>query len=484
MATILIVDDEPDILVVVEAVLRSAGHEVMSFSEPQAVLEAARRHAVDAMILDVMMPGCSGFDLLGQLRREPSLAEVPILFLSALDSASERIRGLREGADDYLGKPFAPEELTLRLERLLRRGSGPSSRFSAADSAAGAADAAGGSGAPSGAPDEVAAEPAWPFSAASTEVEDEMPEALGRYQVLNLLGEGSMGAVYRGWDPKLQRMVALKTLKPRMDVPRMSHQDLVDRLLHEAVMVARFNHPNIVAVFDVGDAPDTTFIAMEFVDGPTLHKHLKRVGRLNADEVASLGLQMARALGAAHARGVVHHDVKPGNVLLDGFGGAKVADFGLANWIYTLAHDSGHIFGTPGFLAPEALTGKGYDEASDLFALGAVLYLALTGVNAFIGHTVTETVRNTLRGDVEAPSTLNPQVPEALEALVMRLLERDREHRFRNAGELTEALEEAGARAVPVGLGSTRSSGGSTRPESTAHSVILRTVTREMVGEA
>jgi len=473
MATILIVDDEPDILVVVEAVLRSAGHQVLCFSEPTAVLEAALRQPVDAMILDVMMPGFSGFDLLGMLRKEPLLNDVPVLFLSALDSAEERIRGLREGADDYLGKPFAPEELVLRLQRLLVR-----------------SDRTGSSVPPPGGPSDepsansAAPAPPWDPESESGDGGEAMPEALGRYQVLNLLGEGSMGAVYRGWDPKLQRMVALKTLKPRMEIPRMSRQDLVERLLHEAIMVARFSHPNIVAVFDVGDAPETTFIAMEYVDGPTLHKHLKRVGRLAPDEVASLAMQMAQALGTAHARGVVHHDVKPGNVLLDGLGGAKVADFGLASWIYTLANDSGHIFGTPGFLAPEALTGNGYDEASDLFALGAVLYLSLTGVNAFIGHTVTETVRNTLRGDVDRPSDLNPQVPKDLEDLVMRLLERDREHRFRTAKELIEALHDLDSGTVPVALGSSRSGGGAGQHEnSSAHSVILRTVTRQVARE-
>ncbi|MCH9647074.1 MAG: protein kinase [Deltaproteobacteria bacterium] len=416
MATILVVDDDPTILVVIEAALKAAGHGVLAFEDSDQALEAVTKTRVSAAVLDIMMPGRSGYELLNQLQREPRTRGLPVLFLSSLDSPPERIRGLREGADDYLGKPFDPEELVLRVERLVERAEAGSTAL-------------------------LPAQEDSPVLRKAGEEEIKPGSYLGRYEVVELLGEGSMGTVFRGWDPKLQRPVALKTVKLDLDQSSMSRADLVSRLLHEAVMGARFSQPNIVAIFDVGDVPPSAFIAMEYVEGPSLEVYLQHRLRMPTDETVHLAVQVARALAAAHDSELVHHDIKPGNVMLGADGFVKVTDFGLANWISELVENSGRVFGTPGFLAPEALRGDGYKQSSDLFSLGAVMYRCLTGKSAFPGKTIAGIVARTLGGGVVPVRELQQDVPADLDALVLELLQRDPEDRPKSAHDVVERLE-------------------------------------------
>ncbi len=213
---------------------------------------------------------------------------------------------------------------------------------------------------------------------------------LGRYQVLGVIGQGGMGTVFRGWDPKLRRHVALKTVH----LAAMAGKDaanLVESLISEAITAASVPHPNIVSVFDVEDSTSVAFIAMELIDGVSLQSYLDQRSMMPADQVVLLGLAVARALEAAHGRDVMHHDIKPANVLLGFDGAIKVADFGLAALINsTASHDE--VFGTPGYIAPEAATGMGHDVRTDLFALGVVLSQAVTGSNPFDRDTARETM--------------------------------------------------------------------------------------------
>lgn len=253
---------------------------------------------------------------------------------------------------------------------------------------------------------------------------------LGRYQVLSIIGQGGMGTVFRGWDPKLRRHIALKTVHLGSLTGHNDTVGLIESLLAEAIIVASVSHPNIVAVYDVEDSAGAAFMAMELIDGVSLQAYLDQRGALAPEQAILLGLGVARGLEAAHARGILHQDIKPANVLLSFDGAIKVADFGLA----ALVNDRSAIdmvFGTPGYIAPEAATGKGRDARSDLFSLGVLMYQAATGANPFEREGARETMIasvttkprpliEVLHGDA-ARSALADALSEMVEALMQKL---------------------------------------------------------------
>ena len=265
--------------------------------------------------------------------------------------------------------------------------------------------------------------------------------SLGRYQVNELVGSGAMGSVFKAWDPKLKRPVALKTV--RLTSEEIDRQKLVSGLLEEATVSARFNHPNIVTVYDVADEGEAAFIAMELVEGVSLDVYLWDRGNLSPDEVIPLGAAIARALATAHQNDLVHHDVKPGNVLLGHDASIKVTDFGISQLISAASRSEETICGTPGYIAPECFQGERYGPKSDLFALGIVLYETLTGKHPFYGRNMKETMLNTLVVNPEPLSTALPgvSVPEDFEQLIFRLLAKTPDDRPTSASEVAEQLE-------------------------------------------
>jgi serine/threonine-protein kinase len=269
---------------------------------------------------------------------------------------------------------------------------------------------------------------------------------LGRYQVIEALGTGAMGTVFRGWDPRLQRPVALKTIKLAGTLEPDKRKELIATLTREAVTVARLNHPNVVAVYDLEDAPETAFIAMELVDGMTLEALLGRRRRLTPDEAIPLGAAIARGLAAAHARDIVHRDVKPANVLLGKDGSIKVSDFGIAGFLAASAQEGDIVFGTPGYLPPESLRGGAHGKRGDLFSFGVVLYTCLAGTMPFgMGTEVADLLRATLFGPIRPLGKAVPGVPAELESLVGVLLEREEARRPSSAEAVAAELDRMAA---------------------------------------
>ncbi len=388
MANLLVSDDDAEVLEIVTLVLEDAGHTVVATGDAGAVCSLAARPEIDAIVLDVNMPK-SGFEILNELRGDPATSTLPILFLSGLGSREYRARGLVEGADDYMVKPFEPAELVLRVERLLSFR--PRTEQDDAEIVRGA----------------------------------DGKRRFGRYEVLDVIGQGSMGTVYRGLDPRLERQVALKTIRLETVTSDDQRREMLERLRNEAITIARFSHPNIIVVYDMGGTERSAFIAMELIDGPSLRDVLRLQGSLAAKLVIPMAAAVADGLAMAHAREVIHRDVKPGNVLLGRDGAIKVSDFGLAFALSTLAVDESGISGTPGFVPPEVLSGRPYSAAGDLFGLGATLYESLTGTHPLAGGTLRETISNTLGGVVKPLGEALPEVPEELAGLVMALLAAD-----------------------------------------------------------
>lgn len=412
MSTILVIDDDPDALLLVSFTLEKAGHRVVTSSDPHQIGKLVEAHAADAVVLDVLMPGLSGHEALRALRDRPRTGGVPVLLLSTRAEGQDRVLGLRQGADDFLSKPFEPEELILRIERMIATRHRPQLGL-------------GGSN----------------FQRTLQEGKVVGPLFLGRYQALELIGEGGSGLVFRGWDPWLKRPVALKTLRFQQSGHKATGGTVAD-LLHEAVTVARFSHPNIVTVYDAASDSEAAFIAMEYVDGPSLAHYLEHHGKLTAPQVIQLGVGIARGLAAAHAHDIVHHDVKPGNILLGCDGSIKVSDFGVARLITSLADDSGQLFGTPGYMPPELLRGEPYQRAGDLFGLGVLFFQCLTGEMPFAADQIRKVLLNTLHSYSPTPRDLEPRTPLELDELVRDLLVKDPTKRLADAAEVADRLLE------------------------------------------
>ena len=264
---------------------------------------------------------------------------------------------------------------------------------------------------------------------------------VGRYQVLHPLGTGGMGTVFKAWDPKLKRNVALKTIHLGATLASNTRGDQVRSLLNEALTVARFSHRNIVAIYDLEDFGDAAFVAMELVDGQSLERYLGEHGALPADQVVPLGVAIARGLGAAHAQRIVHRDIKPGNILLGRDGSIKIADFGIAGVLSMLAEQAEMVFGTPGYLAPEGIRGRGQTEKGDMFALGVILYECLSGAVPFEGKSPSGILKRTLDATVPSLAELGSGVSTELASLVMGLVEKDPgRRRPESADVLADAL--------------------------------------------
>src|SRR5215470_15676367 len=229
----------------------------------------------------------------------------------------------------------------------------------------------------------------------------------GRYEILSELGRGAMGVVYKGRDPQIERLVALKTVSLWGQEPD-EEREFRMRFMNEAQAAGRLHHPGIVSVFDIGENPENhdPFIVLEYVAGESLNRILSREKRLPVERALKLAEEIAEALDYAHAQGVIHRDIKPANILITQEGRAKIADFGIAK--LNLAHFTipGRVVGTPAYMAPEQLSGEAVDGRSDLFSLGVILYAMVTGHSPFQGNSATTVCFKVANREPIAPGDL------------------------------------------------------------------------------
>jgi beta-lactam-binding protein with PASTA domain/predicted Ser/Thr protein kinase len=263
-----------------------------------------------------------------------------------------------------------------------------------------------------------------------------------RYEVEQLLGQGGMARVFRGTDRVLNRTVAVKVLSPQFA----SDDQFVARFRREAQAAAALNHPNIVSVYDTGDQSDVHYIVMEYVEGRTLRDVIRQEGPILPERASEIGQAVARALAAAHEAGLVHRDIKPGNIMLTRDGQVKVMDFGIARTSTgdTLTQTAA-VLGTASYLSPEQAQGSTVDARSDIYSLGCVLYEMLTGRPPFTGDSPVAIAYKHVREDPVHPSNLNPDVPPSLDAVVMKAMAKNPENRYQTADEFRQDLERASA---------------------------------------
>jgi eukaryotic-like serine/threonine-protein kinase len=262
----------------------------------------------------------------------------------------------------------------------------------------------------------------------------------GRYEIDSRLGEGGMATVFGGSDRVLGRKVAVKVLARQYARDRTS----VERFRREAQAAAGLNHPNVVSVFDTGSDDGVHYIVMEHVEGRTLADIIREEGALPPARAAEIAVDVCRALSSAHEKGMVHRDVKPGNVLLTPDGGVKVADFGIARVASgEPLTATGSVMGTASYLSPEQARGASIDARSDIYSLGCVLYEMLTGQTPFAGDTPVSIAYKHVEEQPTAPTLVNPAVPEGLEAVVTKAMAKDPADRFQSATQMARDLREA-----------------------------------------
>ncbi len=277
-------------------------------------------------------------------------------------------------------------------------------------------------------------------------------ERVGRYEIQESIGEGAMARVYRAHDPDIDRTVAIKLLKTQLREDR----EYRVRFLREAKGAGILSHPNIVTVFDVGDQNGHPYIAMEYVEGPTLSMLLREKRLLSVSEVVQIGIQLARALDYAHRRGIVHRDVKPGNVMLvKNTTTIKVADFGICrieDSEATQATQVGNVLGTPHYMSPEQVLGEKTDARSDLFSAGVVLYQLLSNTLPFDGETLITVAYKITKTEPTPLDKLRPDLPLSLRRVIDRALRKQPDKRFQSGAEMAEALEAVALELAETGV--------------------------------
>jgi serine/threonine-protein kinase len=273
-----------------------------------------------------------------------------------------------------------------------------------------------------------------------------------RYRIVGLLGRGGMGEVYRADDMKLGQPVALKFLPEQLA----DDQGRLERFFNEVRIARQISHPNVCRVYDIGEVEGFHYLSMEYVDGEDLASLLRRIGRLPGDKAIEIARQLCAGLAAAHDKGVLHRDLKPGNVMIDGRGKVRITDFGLAALAGAVQGAEIRV-GTPAYMAPEQLAGREVTVRSDVYALGLVLYETLTGKTAFIANTLAELVKMHESQAVKNPSTIVPDLDPAVERVILRCLEKDPLDRPGSALAVAAALPGGDPLAAALAAGETPS---------------------------
>jgi len=483
---ILVVDDVADNRVVLERRLEREGHIVTCAENGRVALERIRDHRFDLIVLDIMMPEVDGFEVLRRLKRSPDTRDIPVIMISALDDLDSVVRCIEEGAEDHLTKPFEPVLLRARInasldkKRLRDREKeyfGEVKVIAAAASAVEDGRYEPASLARTALRSDELGRLARVFDGMAAEVkarEDRLRRQVaglreeieavrrradvtdagdvrlpighalaGRYEIELLVGVGAMGTVYRAHDRELTEIVALKVLRPEL----LSDRTVLERFKAEVRLARRISHPSVVRTHDFGESEGVHYLTMEYVEGLTARALLDSRGRLGVVAVLALAGQLTRALVAAHAQGVIHRDIKPQNLLLDGQGALKVMDFGVSRLAGTAggAGEAGLLIGTPDYMAPEQLLGEDIDERADLYATGVVLFECLTGRLPFRADSLVAKIAKVLGEDPPPLLAIDGDIPQALSTLITRLLARHRDARPASAQELLGLLDQAGS---------------------------------------
>jgi DNA-binding response OmpR family regulator len=418
---VLLVDDDRALLDAIARVLRRSGSTVTECESATAASELIVEGAFDIVVSDIDMPGLSGLDLLKLLRERE--VGVPLILMTGAPTLESAMRAVELGALKYLVKPLDFEE----LRQTVAHAAGTRARTGSASRPSGEGAAFSGS---SGTPAAAVAGVTRSSIASGTVLAD-------RYEFRRLLGEGGMSQVWEAVQLRTGRSVAVKLLRTALN----AQPEMRKRLLREARAASRVDHPNVVEIFDAFElADETPVLVMPLLRGQTLSEHIARTGQLPLREAANLLLPVFSAVGAAHARGVVHRDLKPDNIFVcdEGHGRTKVTvlDFGIAKLASGEEREgealtaTGALVGTPGYMSPEQAAGeRGVDQRADVWSMAAILYEILAGVRPVHGENIGQMLKQLYTDGIRPLARLVPDLPPELTDLVDRMLSREKSDR-------------------------------------------------------
>ena len=417
---VVVVDDSSVNRMLLAGILEQANYDVRAAASGREALDVIEHVTPDIVLLDVQMPEMNGYEVCAMLKSRPRLAAIPVVFISALEEVAEKLKGFEAGGVDYVTKPFEPAEILARVStqvklfRMQRELKDRNAELQRRNEQLARAH-------------ERTEKMFLALSSALTgSVLDDT------YRIDEKIGEGGFGAVFRGMHLGLQRPVAIKVLRPN---PAADMTEQIARFRAEGVAACRVAHRNAVEVLDFGVSSEgIAYLVMELLSGRSIGSILRDTRKFPLSRCREIGSAVCDALSAAHAAGIVHRDIKPDNVFVhssgDGIEVVKVVDFGIAKLLDVKPEDLveatqlGAVIGTPPYMAPERLMGKAYDERSDIYSVGVLLYLMMTGelpfaaANASLG----EMVMLHMTQDPRDLQELNAEVPDGVANVVMQTL--------------------------------------------------------------
>jgi serine/threonine-protein kinase len=274
-------------------------------------------------------------------------------------------------------------------------------------------------------------------------VDESSPEErkrVGRYELIEVLGSGSMGLVYKALDPKINRHLAIKTIRFSDEFEDDAIKDIKRRFLREAEIAGQLAHPSIVTIYDVGEDEDLTYIVMEYLEGKDLSKFIKKKSLLSFRKILQVIARVADALEYAHSREVIHRDIKPANIMLLDNGGVKMTDFGIAKAISSSRTKTGVILGTPNYMSPEQIMGQKIDQKSDIFSLGVLFFQLLSGELPFQGKNLSSLLYQITQVKHPPVRDFNARLPKVCSQIIDKALSKERDDRFKSAGEMAKVI--------------------------------------------
>lgn len=293
-----------------------------------------------------------------------------------------------------------------------------------------------------------------------------MTEKIGRYQIIGEIGKGAMGIVYKGFDPVLERHVAIKTINKSL---LSGDDDAIARLKREAQAAARLQHPNIVIIHEYGETEDTAFISMQFIEGKELKGYFDKGKPFTLQEMFTIMSQLLGAISYSHQNKIIHRDIKPANILLESDNTIKVTDFGIARLESSELTRIGTAMGTPNYMSPEQCKGVEVDNRTDIFSAGVILYQFLTNTKPFEGSSIASTIHKVVNITPPKPSSINPSLGNAFDHVIEKCLAKEPENRFANTSVFLEAIKLAFANTGVLNS-SDLSSNGLTLPDNSNYS--------------